>query len=286
MIRFKGLGYVALGVSDVDRSVEFYRDVSDLNLTERVGDSAFLRCSDKHHDLVLTRADKPGLARIAFALAQGQDCEAARAHLEGLGVATRPVARAELDMLKLDDAFRFTDPVGIEVEIYGEMARAAKPYEPQLIKIARLGHCVIGTPDVAKSVAFYNDVLGFRISDQIDDVMYWMRSFPNPLHHSFGIARRASTALHHINFMVTDIDDIGRGRNRLIASEAEIVFGPGRHMPSDSIFLYFRDPDGMVNEWSFGMEEIPEEAPRDPRHLARDPLVLDMWGGRPASEIG
>lgn len=286
MIRFKGLGYIALGVSDLDRSVDFYRDVTDLNFTERLCDTAFLRCSDKHHDLVLVRAEKPGLVRISFALAEGQDCEAARAHLEGLGVATRQVARPELEILRIDDAFRFIDPAGIEVEIYGGMASQGEPYRPQLIKIARLGHCVIGTPDVAASVAFYKEVLGFRISDQIDDVMYWMRSFPNPLHHSFGIARRANTTLHHVNFMVTDIDDVGRGWNRLLASQAEIVFGPGRHMPSDSIFLYFRDPDGMVNEWSFGMEEIPEEFPRSPRHLARDPLILDMWGGRPASEIG
>ncbi len=36
------------------------------------------------------------------------------------------------------------------------------------------------------------------------------------------------------------------------------MFGPGRHPPSESVFLYFLDPDGLTLEYSFGMEEFPE----------------------------
>ena len=37
--------------------------------------------------------------------------------------------------------------------------------------------------------------------------------------------------------MVTDIDDIGIARHRIANSEIPIVFGPGRHEPSTSIFF-------------------------------------------------
>jgi 2,3-dihydroxy-p-cumate/2,3-dihydroxybenzoate 3,4-dioxygenase len=52
-------------------------------------------------------------------------------------------------------------------------------------------------------------------------------------------------------------------------------------MPSGSIFLYFLDPDGMTVEYSFGMEEFPEEGAREPRMLEPRPEALDTWGSVP-----
>src|SRR3546814_20766507 len=77
--------------------------------------------------------------------------------------------------------------------------------------------------------------------------------------------------------MVSDIDDVGRAINRMKKAEVPIVFGPGRHEPSGSIFLYFLDPDGMTAEYSFGMEEFDEVGAREPRELEAKPEVLDTW---------
>ncbi len=57
-----------------------------------------------------------------------------------------------------------------------------------------------------------------------------------------------------------------------------MVFGPGRHLPSTSVFLYFLDPDGLTLEYSFGMEQFPELGPRAPRRLEPTPLNVDSWG--------
>ena len=62
--------------------------------------------------------------------------------------------------------------------------------------------------------------------------------------------------------MVTEIDDVGRGLARFKAKEVPVVYGPGRHPASTSVFLYFLDPDGMTLEYSFGMEQFPELEPR------------------------
>jgi 2,3-dihydroxy-p-cumate/2,3-dihydroxybenzoate 3,4-dioxygenase len=58
--------------------------------------------------------------------------------------------------------------------------------------------------------------------------------------------------------------------------------GPGRHAPSGAIFLYVLDPDGLTVEYSFGMEEFPEENPRKPKYLAVEPETIDLWGGQTA----
>ncbi|WP_226375477.1 VOC family protein [Effusibacillus dendaii] len=113
-----------------------------------------------------------------------------------------------------------------------------------------------------------------------------MRCFPNPYHHSFALGKSTRDNLNHINFMVTDINDIGIARNRMIDHNIPIVFGPGRHAPSDSIFLYFLDPDGLTNEYSFGMEEFPEQDARKPRMLEKSLDILDTWGGRTDPRFG
>src|SRR3546814_611342 len=82
------------------------------------------------------------------------------------------------------------------------------------------------------------------------------------------------------------IDDVGRAINRMKKAEVPIVFGPGRHEPSGSIFLYFLDPDGMTTEYSFGMEEFEEEDARPPRALEAKPEVLDTWGSLPDPRFG
>ena len=78
--------------------------------------------------------------------------------------------------------------------------------------------------------------------------------------------------------MVSEIDDIGRGLARFRTNDVPVVFGPGRHPASTSVFLYFLDPDGLTLEYSYGMEEFPELGPRAPRRLELTPLNVDSWG--------
>jgi 2,3-dihydroxy-p-cumate/2,3-dihydroxybenzoate 3,4-dioxygenase len=78
--------------------------------------------------------------------------------------------------------------------------------------------------------------------------------------------------------MVTEIDDIGRGLNRVNRNKVPVVFGPGKHPASGSVFLYYLEPDGMTLEYSFGMEEFTEVDPRAPRVIPLSPENIDAWG--------
>jgi 2,3-dihydroxy-p-cumate/2,3-dihydroxybenzoate 3,4-dioxygenase len=81
---------------------------------------------------------------------------------------------------------------------------------PTVAKIARLGHVVLFAADKAASEKFFLDQLNFRASDRIDGGVTFMRCFPNPLHHSFALGAANENRLNHVNFMVTDMDDIGQ----------------------------------------------------------------------------
>ena len=162
-------------------------------------------------------------------------------------------------------------------EFYAAMERAASAFAPSVAKIQRLGHVVVHCARRDEVLRTLTGELNFKVSDHFADQVAFLRCFPNPYHHSFGVARSDVDGLHHVNFMVTDVDDIGRATDRMRQAGVEVVYGPGRHDISNSIFFYYLDPDGLTVEYSFGMEEFPEEAPREARQLPLNPAILDSW---------
>jgi 2,3-dihydroxy-p-cumate/2,3-dihydroxybenzoate 3,4-dioxygenase len=288
VLRYQSLGYVALNVTDLERARRFYDEVVELAPCPFIdGGPALFRCSSGHHDLALYRSEQPGIKRVAFQLEHPGQLEPAREYLFRAGLVPTDVDPAEQEQLGLSGALRFRDPLsGLAIEFYARMSRAKAPFVPRATKIERLGHTLIYVEDLEASTRFYTDVLNFRVSDQVDGAVAFLRCFPNPFHHSFGVARGRPGGFNHLNFMTTDIDDIGRARNRLERHGVPIVFGPGRHVPSTSIFLYFLDPDGLTLEYSFGMETFEEAGARDARSLPARLDIIDTWGGRPDPRFG
>jgi 2,3-dihydroxy-p-cumate/2,3-dihydroxybenzoate 3,4-dioxygenase len=282
-IRYRRLGYVALTVTDPARSMAFYRDVVGVEAWQGSdGETAFLRCSDRHHDLVLSRGAAPALKRIGWEMESPKALAAVRDHMTSLGIAVLPVGNEEAADLGVSEAIRISEPTtGATFEFYTQMDKAPEPFKPSHTNIARLGHIVLSSPAKTETESFLTEQLNFRISDRIGPVVTFMRCFPNPLHHSFGVGHGESAQLGHINFMVTDIDDIGRANIRMKKEGVEVVYGPGRHPTSNSVFFYFLDPDGITVEYSFGMEEFPEDDPREPRQFPLVPESFDSWGGQP-----
>ena len=285
--RYRRLGYAALTVTDLQRSLHFYRDLLGLDLVESNAEVAFLRCSRDHHNLVLHQGRVAGLKRVGWELESAAEADKAYEHFQRLGLEPRRVPPDESRSLKQGGSFRVREPhCGVEFEFYGSTTVLARPYVPTVAKIARMGHVVIGTRDFAGTYRSLREDFGFAESDFVEDRFSFLRCYPNPYHHTFAIGSSDSNHLHHINFMVSDIDDVGRAWHRMTKAGVKIAFGIGRHPPSGSVFLYFYDPDGMTVEYSFGMEEFPELGAREPRMLEPVAESLDTWGAVPDAAFG
>jgi len=290
-IRYKRLGYVVLNVTDVARSQRFYEETVGL---AKVGASAngdvYLRCSDRHHDLVLARSDRPGVRRIGWQMESADALAALRESFAAAGIACTDVPVDEARELHTDGGFRAVEPsTGAQHEFYCRMDFADSPFEPTHTRIACLGHIVLGTPQLAASEDFYYNIMNFRQSDRIDDAVVHLRCFPNPLHHTFGLGATKTPTMNHLTFNVSHIDDIGRAGPRMEAAGVPVVYGPGRHPQSGSVFFYFLDPDGLTIEYSLGMEEFPEDNPREPRRFPLEGGSFDYWDGKPKpgfTEVG
>jgi 2,3-dihydroxy-p-cumate/2,3-dihydroxybenzoate 3,4-dioxygenase len=291
MIRIEKLGYVELNVTDVERSVRFYRDMVGLEfIGTRSDGGALLRCDDQdEYSLVLHQKDLFGFKRVGWMLEDDTQFGNVSRRLNERNIAFEELELIECSVRGISRAMRAVEPfTGAVMEFYRAVKHGdeLRPYAASHTKIQRLGHVVFSTPDARNAVSFLRDVLDFRESDSIGEAATFLRPFPNPFHHGIGIMRRENRVFNHLNFMVTDIDDIGRAYNRLKKAGVPIVFGPGRHPASTSIFLYFLDPDGMTLEYSFGMEEFEEVDPRQARTLVPAPENFDTWGSVRDARMG
>lgn len=286
-IRFARLGYCRLRCPDLGKSVAFYRDMVGLSEAAQADGARWMRCSDKPYDLILESGDAAGLAGVGYELESSAELDAAFAHLAALGHAPAWATADRCTAYQVERALLVREPVtGLELDFYVGQAKADADYAGGLTKIARLGHVVMNVTDLNAAHNFWVDEMGFAVSDRVEGVAEWLRAWPNPLHHSLALLQGEKNTLHHINFMVTDIDDIGAAMNRLKAADVPIVFGPGRHLPSTSIFLYFLDPDGNSTEFSFGMELFEEIGAREARELEHKAEVMDIWGSKPDPRFG
>lgn len=276
-MRYKKLGYVGLNVSSLERSRPFYEKMVGLQHSGSGDGCEFFRHSNDHHNIVLYESPNPGLRQIGWELEDDETLAASFALLQARNVPVRWLTEAESSALHLDRGFCLVDPTGVRHDYYSSLSEfALDPWVPTVATIQRLGHVVLRTDAYAAAIEFALKTQNFRVSDSVRGKITFMRCFPSPFHHGVGIANTGTRGLHHVNFMVDTIDDVGRALARFKANDVTVVYGPGRHPPSDSVFLYFLDPDGLTLEFSFGMEQFPERGARKAR-VFEPVAALDYW---------
>jgi catechol 2,3-dioxygenase-like lactoylglutathione lyase family enzyme len=122
----------------------------------------------------------------------------------------------------------------------------------------RLGHALLGTPDLEASIQFYTDVLGFKLSDSVPGLIAFLRCSTD--HHNLGLMQAPVSFLHHTSWQVDDVDAIGQGAQNLLAYDAESsVWGLGRHFLGSNLFWYFRDPAGNYAEYYADLDQIVDD---------------------------
>jgi len=276
MIRYRKLGYVALNVTDVPRARAWYESMVGLQFNRLGADAeVYLRADADHHSLVLYQGDRPGLKRVGWQLESDAQIEVLTGVLDRHGIAWRALGAGECEAIGMRHTIRMTEPItGTTLDFFGSgMKQMTAPFLPTVAKLQYLCHIGIGASRYREAVAFYREVLNFRMSDEIDGRISLMRCFPNPLHHSLALAATPGNTLHHVNFMVADEDDIAQARARFAANNVPIVWD-GRHPPSGNTFLFFRDPDGLPVEYGHGMELFPEFGAREHRVFSRKTETL------------
>jgi catechol 2,3-dioxygenase-like lactoylglutathione lyase family enzyme len=266
---------VTLGVPDVAAAATFYRDFGltearpGVLATTAGGEQLRLEPSPYRRlvELAVAVDDAGDLERIARNLAaldvpSTRDGATLTTRDRGSGVAVRLAAAPRL---------RVAPEPRLPLNGPGRVERSGR--SPALAdggaRPRRLGHVVLATPDLEASHEFFVRGVGFKESDAIGGLAWFLRCSTD--HHNLLIQRAPVAFLHHTAWEVGDADEIGRGAREVLAADpSRHAWGLGRHHVGSNFFWYFRDPAGHFAEYYSDLDVIPEDADWTPQ----------TWDGR------
>ena len=188
------LGYVALGMEDIDAASDFYRSIGGLSVSERRKDAVFLTGGIEHHWLSLHSGWASGQFKIGLEVSSTGALDRLTDSLSEWNIAHIDDDSLTVDLV--DRSVRFTSPDGTEIECYTQMAEL--PSMPiQRVRMVDLLHAIWLVESAPKDLVFYRDVLGFRESDWIQCVVVFLRA-GNAYHHSVGLVG-GGAGVHGLN---------------------------------------------------------------------------------------
>jgi len=145
------------------------------------------------------------------------------------------------------------------------------------IQPRRLSHVLVFTVDVGKTIAFYQEVLGLRLSDRSGDGIAFMHGIHGSDHHMIAFAKSSAPGLHHCSWDVGSVNEIGLGAMQMAASGFASGWGMGRHVLGSNYFHYVRDPWGSYSEYSADIDYIPADVDwQSSDHPPED--AMHLWG--------
>jgi catechol 2,3-dioxygenase-like lactoylglutathione lyase family enzyme len=189
-------------------------------------------------------------------------------------------------------AIVFKDPKGTAIEIFAEQKPIAGSQPVAGIGPIKLGHLAFCVDDCKAYADFYCKVMGFRVSDWIQDWFVFLRCGPD--HHTINFVQGKRTMMHHVAFELKDWAQVQQAMDFLGSKNINLAWGPGRHGPGHNIYTYHRNPDDQIIELFTELDKMLDESLGyfDPRPWHRDhpqrPKVWtdrrDIWGMPPNAE--
>jgi catechol 2,3-dioxygenase-like lactoylglutathione lyase family enzyme len=263
---------------DLEQSLAFYTGPWRLDLVERRGGSAWLRATgDDPYVLALHEGPSSALRSVTFRAAAQSDLSDIAMRAEGAGC--RVIAGpAPTDEPGGGTLLSLHEPQGGTVRlVHGDRRHDDACSLPDLP--LRLAHVNINSVDVDAEARFYEQVLGFRLTDR-SKLMAFLRC--NSDHHAVVLAEAPVNGLNHVAFLVPDWESVMRAAGRLIDHGHGIGWGIGRHGPGDNVFAYFVDPLGIVVEYTAEVLQVDDSyVVRGPSDWTWPPGRTDQWGIAP-----
>ncbi len=254
-------------------TLPFYEDMWGLRLAHRDDDCALLRGTGEEPFLYgLREGPVFGIEYVHFAMPDRASLDALHAQClaRGAAVLGRP---APFDDWAGGYGFEILDPDNRRLRFRTEALRHDE--KPEWAKPRKVSHVVLNTPDMEGTQAFYEHVLGFRVSDYSADQMVFLRC--NSDHHSIALVRGNYASVNHVAFEMPTLDEFMRGIGRMKQKGNVPTWGPGRHGPGNNPFAYFVSPSGFVIEFTSELQQIDENSHEAQIWSRTDPEAMDQW---------
>lgn len=284
------LAYLALQVRDLARWRTFAADMLGLPAPGTNSDGTLaLRLDDRAHRFILREAAADDLDALGWEVADRQDFDAIVARAEKAGAHPAAGDAALCQARHVERLVHFTGPDGVRNEVAMGLGPAGTAFSSTLVPggfrtgAMGLGHAVLSTPDMHGAAAFYRDVLGMRLSQELG-----FRIGPvkiggvflhcNPRHHSLALFEMPTRGrMHHVMIEANDLRDVGLAWERAQKLKVPIILTLGQHPePDGMVSFYGMTPSGFDFEIGAVGQLI------DPAHF--EPTTIHAtsdWGHHP-----
>lgn len=280
MINLWDIRYVRLGTQNLASASEYARQIVGLESARKEGGAEYFRSDGRDHTLVYFEGN-PQHHTVGFELRNAAELDAAASLLDQREIDVHHGTADECEQRRVKAFINFRDLTGNSIDLVLQPHHSGRRHWPSHdAGITGFSHIGLCSSDPVRDEQFWTGVLGARVSDRIGPSAL-LRI--DEVHHRIALFPSKKPGIQHVNHQVESMDDLMRAWYRLQAAGVRIVFGPGRHPTSGACFLYFEGPDGMVYEYSTGVNRIPPEAEAShhPRQFPMATSSFCMWGSKP-----
>lgn len=218
--------------------------------------------------LPASNAPSPNLRETVYGVA---DAATLRALADNLSADRQVRSDAEGTLHTVDDggyaiAFRVTrrraivaPHIGINVpgQAPGRAPNVCAADKAEPILPRSLSHVVYFVPDVKKAEAFYQDRLGFRVTDRFIGLGPFMRPAGTLEHHTLFMIQSFNdhmVGMNHFTFHLGSAHEVLHSGWRFAQKGYKSFWGPGRHIMGSNYFWYFNSPFGGTMEFDADMD--------------------------------
>ncbi|QEN14389.1 biphenyl-2,3-diol 1,2-dioxygenase [Mycolicibacterium sp. ELW1] len=286
MSLIKGLGYVTVAASDIERWRHFAFGV--LGFAQGKGSDAsalYLRMDERAARIIVVPGDVDKIVTVGWEVRDHADLERVKSALDSAGVPFTQLSQDEADGRRVEEVIAFEDPAGTSLEVFHgavlDHSPVVTPFGARFVTGNQgLGHVVLPALDVDGVFAFYTQVLGFtsrgafRVPAPPEFGPIRVRFMGvNQRHHSLAICPAQTVrdpGLIHLMVEVDSLDAVGQAQDRVNAEGFALSSTLGRHTNDKMVSFYVRAPgdwdiefgtEGMrVDEMYYTAEEITADS--------------------------
>ncbi|EMA38036.1 VOC family protein [Halococcus hamelinensis] len=88
-------------------------------------------------------------------------------------------------------------------------------------KVAKLGHIAVHTPDLDESLWFFEEVMGFKLTERVGGTAY-LRGMRDWEHHTLSVTESGRTGIDHIAFRTTTPEAVGELAEQFEVNGADV----------------------------------------------------------------
>jgi len=272
-------GYASLRSDKIDDWAEYGPKFLGLQLVERTSSALKFRMDDRKQRIVVS-SEETAQNAFGWEVEDGAGLDTLAGRLEAAKVPAERLPAAVAALRSVREGIAFADPAGTRLEAFYGAETSNTPFLPgRPISGFRtgtlgMGHVVLHVKSVDDLLWFYQDVLGFGLSDYILKPFKAYFFHVNPRHHSLAMIETGRSGIHHIMMELFNLDDVGQAYDVACAEPGRISTTLGRHTNDYMTSFYARTPNDFMVEYGWGGRSI-DPASWQPVEMTYGP---SLWG--------